>query len=265
MAHPVSLKALAESKAEGIQKATYFKVSPHLVTFEQGFNLRDEDDELHAYIDQMEAAMRAGAYIPPIDVSVVDGKIVVREGHCRTRAARRIEGYMLEARQVRGNEVDAVYCMMGSDQKKPFSPVEVARGYLRLINMGQDVAAIAARLGLHRSTIENALTLAEAPQAVQTMVKAGTVSPSLAIKTVREHGSAAPAKLAEAVAVAQSKGKTKATPKHVPKAPAEPAPDARAMLELVRKLAALSPLATPKREQIADLITTARNILGITV
>jgi len=262
MAHPVSLKALAESKAEGIQKATYFKVDPNTVEFEEGFNLRDEGPGLDAYIDQLEAAMRAGAYIPPIDLSVVDGRRIVREGHCRTRAARRIEGYMLEARQVRGNEVDALFHMMGSDQKRTFSPVEVARGYLRLIHMGQDVAAIAARLGLHRSTIENALTLAEAPQAVQTMVKAGTVSPSLAIKTVREHGTAAAVTLRDALAKAEAMGKTKATPKHVAVDPFKP--DAKAALDLVRKLAALSPLATPKREQIADLITTARNILGIT-
>lgn len=31
-----SLKALAESKAEGIQKATYFKVRPDLVELEPG-------------------------------------------------------------------------------------------------------------------------------------------------------------------------------------------------------------------------------------
>ena len=97
MNRPVSLKALAESKAEGIQKATHFKVDPHTVEFEPGFNLRDEGPELDAYIDQLEAAMRAGAYIPPIDLSVVDGRRIVREGHCRTRAARRIEGYLLEA------------------------------------------------------------------------------------------------------------------------------------------------------------------------
>ncbi len=43
---PVSLKQLAEGKAEGIQKATYFKVDPDVVEFEPGFNLREEGPEL---------------------------------------------------------------------------------------------------------------------------------------------------------------------------------------------------------------------------
>ena len=261
--NPVSLKALAESKAEGIQKATYFKVDPNTVEFEPGFNLRDEGPELDAYIDQLEASMRAGAYIPPIDLSVVDGRRVVREGHCRTRAARRIEGYLLEARQVRGNEVDAVYHMMGSDQKKTFSAVEVARGYLRLINMGQDVAAIAARLGLHRATIENALTLAEAPTAVQSMVRAGDVSPTLAVQTVRKHGAtAATAKLTEAVQTAKAAGKTKATAKHVePKPRGQTTPDYTVLYDFARDVAGMSLITTPTRAEFEALVTRAKGLL----
>lgn len=69
-----SLKALAESKAEGIQKATYFKVRPDLVELEPGFNLREEGPELDEHIERLYHAMKAGAYIPPIDVAVVAGR-----------------------------------------------------------------------------------------------------------------------------------------------------------------------------------------------
>ena len=254
---PVSLKALAESKSDGIQKLTAFKVRPDVIIFEPGFNLRDEGPELDAHIDQLEVAMRAGAYIPPIDVSVIDGKIIAREGHCRTRAARRIEGYMLEARQLRGNEADAIFHMLGSDQRLNFSPVQVARGYLRLVNMGQDVSAIATRLGLHRSTIENALTLAAAPVAVQSMVTAGTVSASLAVKTVRKEGTKAPDKLKQALDAAQASGKAKVTAKHV-----EPKQPANAFVEFVKTVATMNPLVTPRREEIAGLIAEANKLLG---
>lgn len=265
---PVSLKALAESKADGIQKATTFKVRPDAVEFEVGFNLRDEGPELDAHIDQLEAAMRAGAHVPAIDLSVVDGRMIVRDGHCRTRAARRIEGYMLEARQVRGNEADAVFHMLGSDQRKSFSPVEVARGYMRLVNMGQDVAAIAARLGVHRSTVENALALADAPVAVQSMVAAGNVSASLAVKTVRKEGTKAAATLAKALDTAKAAGKTKATAKHVePKPrgqtlPPPPAAPSNGLVEFVTRIADMNPIATHRREEVVDLITTARRLLG---
>ena len=215
-----SLKSLAESKADGIQKATYFKVRPDVVEFEAGFNLREEGPELEAHIERLYLAMKSGAYIPPIDVSVVGARIVARDGHCRTRAARRLlaEGveYLLEARQLRGNDADAVFHMLGSDQGKHFTPLEQGRGFLRLINMGHAVAEIAARTGLHRSTIENGLALAEAPAAVQQMVAAGKVASHTALKTVRKVGAEKAAEtLAKGVQEAEKAGKTKATGKHL--------------------------------------------------
>lgn len=264
----LSLKALAESKADGIQKATYFKVDPNIVEFEPGFNLREEGAELDAHIERLYQAMKEGAYIPPIDVSVVEGRIVARDGHCRTRAGRRLraEGveYQLEARQLRGNEADSVFHMLGSGQGKSFTPLEQGRGFMRLVRFGFDVAAIAKKTGLHRSTVENGLALAEAPVAVQAMVATGQVSSSLALSAVREHGPRATARLQEAVAVATAAGKTKATAKHVERAPtAKPSatrvePDPLRVFAL--KVADLSPLATPKREHMADLITEARQL-----
>jgi len=263
MATAPSLKALAESKADGIQKATTFKVDPHAVHEEPGFNLRIEGPELDAYVDQIEAAMRAGAYVPAIDLAVIDGRMILRDGHCRTKAARRIEGYLLEARQIRGNECDAVFHMLGSDQRKSFSPVEVARGYMRLVNMGQDVAAIAARLGLHRSTVENALALADAPLAVQGMVAAGEVSATTAVKTVRKHGTQATEKLAEAVKTAKAAGKAKATPKHVePKPRGQTLPPPDAFRAFVERVAAMSTVARPSREETDKLIADARALLA---
>ena len=37
-----SLKALAEGKTDGFQKAAYFKVRPDVVELEPGFNLRGD-------------------------------------------------------------------------------------------------------------------------------------------------------------------------------------------------------------------------------
>jgi ParB family chromosome partitioning protein len=220
-----SLKALAEGKTDGIQKATIFKVRPDVVELEEGFNLREEGAELDEHIERLYHAMKAGAYIPPIDVAVIEGRVLVRDGHCRTRAARRLvaEGidYQLEARQLRGNDADAVFHMLGSGQGKHFTPLEQGRGFLRLINFGHTVAQIAARSGLHRSTIENGLALAEAPAAVQKLVAEGKVASHTALKVVRkEGGEKAVKKLVEGVKAAEAQGKAKATGKHL----AEPKP-----------------------------------------
>lgn len=263
-----SLKSLAEGKADGIQKATYFKVRPDVVEFEPGFNLREEGPELDAHIDRLYVAMKGGAYLPPIDVSVVGERIIARDGHCRTRAARRLwsEGveYLLEARQLRGNDSDAVFHMLGSDQGKNFTPLEQGRGFLRLVNMGHSVAEIAARTGLHRSTVENGLALAEAPAAVQQMVAAGKVASHTALKTVRKVGAEkAAATLAAGVQEAEKAGKTKATAKHIeaPKVRASAVTDeaVATLVSLARSVAKLNHDA-PARQDLARAVELAKTV-----
>lgn len=280
MSTPVSLKQLAEGKTDGINKATYFKVRPDLVEFEEGFNLREEGAELDAHIERLYLAMKEGAYIPPIDVSIVDGRVVARDGHCRTRAARRLmsEGieYMLEARQLRGNEADSVFHMLGSDQGMKFSPLAQGHGFMRLVRYGHDVAAIARRLGLHRATVENGLALVESPVAVQKMIAAGEVSAHTALKAVRAHGTQATAKLAEGVKVAKAAGKKKATAKHIEpkakKAPAAPpaapqaAPIAQGvgapLFELAQRVAALDTSKPLPVLALVSLVQAAKAITG---
>lgn len=214
-----SLKYLAESKVEGVQKATYFKVDPKVVEFEEGFNLREEGPELDAHLEAMYAAMKAGAYFPPIDVIVVDSRIVARDGHCRTRVAKRLveEGtpVLLEARQVRGNEAEQVFHMLGSAQGKAFTPLEQGRGFFRLIRYGMTVTQIAERTGMHRTTIDTGLLLAEAPVEVQRMISSGKIATQVAVDALKKHGSKAADHLGAVVARASAAGVTKVTRKHV--------------------------------------------------
>lgn len=209
-----SLKALAEGKTEGITKATTFRVDPRLIKFEDGFNLRSEGDELDLHINRLYLAVKAGAFIPPIDVSVVNGEIIARDGHCRTKAAVRIREempeYTLECRQLRGNDSDAVLHMLGTGSgSKPLTPLEQGRGFLRLINMGLKATEIAAKLGLTRVTIDNGLALAEAPQEVQKMITDGEVSSTVAREALKAGPDAVTA-LKDAVVTQRAKAATPA-------------------------------------------------------
>lgn len=272
-----SLKALAEGKTDGFQKAAYFKVRPDVVELEPGFNLREEGAELTEHIERLYHAMKAGAYIPPIDVSVIDGRVLVRDGHCRTRAALRLlqEGteYLLEARQLRGNDADAVFHMLGSGQGKHFTPLEQGRGFLRLINMGHTVAEIAARTGMHRSTIENGLALAEAPVAVQKMVAEGKVASHTALKTVRKVGAEkAVETLAKGVKEAEKAGKKKATAKHIdgPKERGQTLPpkgkaktDEPLVTRRVVKMGETVETSTMTASQVAAFLVLAKTVAGL--
>lgn len=215
----VSLKSMAEAKADGIQKATYFKVDPEILEFEAGFNLREEGDDLSAYLESLYQSMKAGAAVPPIDVSVVDGRVIVRDGHCRTRVARRLKSegieYLLEARQYRGNDADCVLHMLGTAQGKALTPLEQGRGFLRLVRYGMSVVQIAERTGLHRNTIDNWLILAEAPSEVQQMLSRGEVAALVVVDAVRKHGSKAGEYLGKKVEAVKASGEKKVTKKHV--------------------------------------------------
>ncbi len=217
-----SLKAIAEAKVDGFQKATYFKIHPDKIEFEPGWNLRSEGPELDEHLDRLYTAMKAGASVPPIDVTVEDGRVTVRDGHCRTRAAQRLvaEGidYVLEARHYRGNESECVLHMISSSHGKALSPLEAGLGFQRLIRYGLDVAAIAARTGLSRTTIDKGLLLAEAPVAVQKMIAQGKVAANTAAQVIKKEGrSNSEAVLKKSLEKSESLGKTKVTAKHLPK------------------------------------------------
>lgn len=212
-----SLKALAESKTDGISKVTTFRIDPTLVQFEEGFNLREENPELTDHINRIEKAMEAGAFVPPIDVTVADGVVTVRDGHCRTRAALKVRKlnpeFTLECRQLRGNDAEAVLHMLGTGSgQKPLTPLEQGKGYLRLIRMGMKPTEIASKLGVSRVTIDNGLTLAEAPAEVQQMVANGEVSSTTARDAIKQGAEGVKA-LTKAVKEHRKEPKTKANGK----------------------------------------------------
>lgn len=187
---PTSLKALA-AKQDGISRTDSFRIDPNLIELEKGFNLREENDELKAHIDRLYHAMKAGASVPAVDVQIVDGVPKARDGHCRIRAAKRLRkeepDFTLECRQLRGNDVDALFHMMGTGTGgKALSPLEAGKGYLRAIKMGIKPAEIAARLGVSVVTVSNGLTLAEAPAEVQQMIAAGEVSATTARDAIKQ-------------------------------------------------------------------------------
>lgn len=189
---PASLKALAEDKSfSGVTKTTSFRVDPNLITLEEGFNLREEGPETDAHIERLYLSYKNGAFVPPVDVSVVDGKITAREGHCRTRAAIRLRlevpEFTLECRQLRGNEADYVLHMLGTGTGgKPLNPLEQGNGFKRLLNYGLTPTQIATKLGVTRVTVDNGLALAEAPVAIQEAIRKGEVSATTAREAIRQ-------------------------------------------------------------------------------
>lgn len=188
---PQSLRLLARNKTEGVSEGTIFRVDPNLIKFEKGFNLRDEGPDLEEHIERLYQAYKAGDMVPAVDVTVDDkGVIVARDGHCRTKAAKRWHKedptFTIECRQFRGNDADAVIHMLNSGTGgMRLTPLQEGRGYLRLLKMGKTVVEIAEARHVSRVTIDNGITLAEAPSEVQKLIVEGKVSSTEARKAVK--------------------------------------------------------------------------------
>ncbi|WP_095145688.1 hypothetical protein [Burkholderia contaminans] len=203
-----SLKQAAGDKEDpSVSKRTEFYVDPETLVLEEGYNLRRETKALRESIQQLKIAYINGATFPAIDVEMVNGKRVVRDGHRRTRAVLEAiaEGYparRLEAREWRGNSVESLLHMLGTADAMALSTLEKGIGYLRLVKFGWTKAEIASKRNVSLPHVDQALMLANAEPDVQQIVAEELVTVNVAIETLREHGKNAGAVLREVIETA---------------------------------------------------------------
>jgi len=214
-----SLKGMAADSANtSVKKTDRFKVAPHLLKEDPGFNLRDYDDpDTIEHIERFAQSYAAGQYVPPLLLRVADnGDIFVVEGHCRRRGAllaitRGHDIPFLNADQFNGNDLERIEVMMTSSEGLKLKPLAQAFGILRLHRMGQSNDAIADRLHRSAANVEQLLKLATANHDVHHLVREGKVEAYTAIDALRKYGEQTGEYLAGLLADVQTKGGTKVT------------------------------------------------------
>ncbi len=107
---------------------------------------------------------------------------------------------------------------------KPLSPVELGIVVRRLLGYNMTKPDVARHLNITGRYVDDLLVLDGAPAKVKDAVRAGKLSATLAVQTVRQHGEAAPAVVEQATKAAAAAGKSKVTPKQMA-AKAEPKKD----------------------------------------
>ena len=115
------------------------------------------------------------------------------------------------------NQEGRVLLALEMSSGKPLSIMEQATGYKFLRDeSGYTLEAVAKAVGKSRQHICDCLALLnDVPEEIQEMVSVGSISPTEALRVFREDGEEATQIIENAVEVAKSKGKTKATAKHV--------------------------------------------------
>lgn len=158
-----------------------------------------------------------------------DGKAWLTDGHRRLGAAlyamehlgAEIKSVPVQTEDRYASEADRVLSQLVRNNGKPLSPIEHARVYKRLIDLGWTERQIAESIGRSTQWVKNLLELHAAPTEVAQMVRSGQVSATLAMDTLKKaggNGEKAVKELAGAVEKAKAAGKTRATAKHMDRA-----------------------------------------------
>jgi ParB family chromosome partitioning protein len=193
------------------------KVDPRDLVLPDGWNTRDETDELNAHIDMLAQSIAEIGVRKPIEVKLENGKLVVKDGFCRTRATMRaIKVYNADIKTVPvvsvdryASDEDLILNQIISNSGKALTTMEQAKVFKKLLDLGWKQGDIAKKVGMSNGRISQILDLLTMPAQVQAMVSAGSVSPSLAQATVKAAETPAQATVALQAAVdkASSEGR----------------------------------------------------------
>jgi ParB/RepB/Spo0J family partition protein len=218
-----SKKTGLASISEG--RSDMFRVNPKHIKVKMGWNGRDFNDPANIeHVDQLAQSIAEIGVKEPLTVSWEDGQAWLVDGECRLRATlRAIEVYKADIKTIPiktedrySNDADKLFSQIIRNSGKPFTAMEQAKVYKRLLDMGWQQNDIAKKAGISAARISQILDLLTMPEPIKAMVTNGQVSASLAQATIRDHNpQVATQVLQDAVATAQADGSNKVRPRHV--------------------------------------------------
>ncbi len=214
----------AQPQGQEPEKLYLYSVDPLSLEEEDGFNLRYYDDpKVIAHIEAFCASYLSGRHVPPMVVHADgEGRLTIIEGHCRRRGLhlaieRGARIPLVSVIPFQGNDAQCVELMLRSAQGLKLETLDIARGYLRLVNMGYTPAAIATSQNKTLARVEQLLLLATAGERIQALVRSGLVSADAAIEALQTHGEAAWEALNQRLDKARLEGRLRITRTSAPR------------------------------------------------
>lgn len=183
----------------------------------EGFNKREDGDRTREAAEELFNFMLNGGRVPPLEVTArEEGGVWVVEGHRRTAAYTRLKESGKPVDKVHimpfvGNDVDRLARIMTSNSQLPLTPYEQAGVVKELAAFNLSTAEIAKLVNKSPAHVDKLLTLASANHDVQSGVKSGEVSLSVAASRVKEFGDGAGEVIEKDKARAKAEGKARVT------------------------------------------------------
>lgn len=188
-------------------------------------NIKEEWNQREEYgdIDEIKAFIRSNGVmkLPPLLLYNENGTFFIMDGHRRHRAIRElIDEERLEIKAIpcqflpKSSSIEEQLALqITRNSGKPFTILETTKVVVKLINFGWTPEDVALKIGKSVTHINQLLKLHSAPAALKNLVKEDKLSPTTGLDILSKNpdieGAIAEAK--NAIALAESNGKTKAT------------------------------------------------------
>ena len=192
-----SIDAFKKLHPEGLQKVMneVFLADLDLLEEEEGFNPRDYNSP--ATIAHIESLAKQWAddpsQIPSLRVIIKEGRILVRDGHCRRRGAllarsRGTEIKRIRCERVTGDELAQNMMVLTSQEGLKLDDIARAKMYQRLIGFGHTIEELAAHLNRSGQHVRDVLEVGQLPMSLQGKISQGIISSHLAVELFTLHG-----------------------------------------------------------------------------
>jgi len=189
-----------------------------------GFNTRVKDDDYNERVKTLAESITAHGFFDdkPFAVTMIEGDdtIYIFDGEHRFDAAKIAsldtefpDGLPIAWAKDGATVRDLTIHLAHGNNGERLNMVELASVVRRMRGLDMNKDEIAAALGRTTRHVDNLFVLADANATVRKAVASGKIAGAEAVKLLRKDKATAPAKIAEAIAKAEEKGKAKATPK----------------------------------------------------
>lgn len=210
-----SIKDIADGRSD------MFRLDPRKIKVKANWNNRDfANPENLEHVAMLKASIAIVGVKEPLTVYMDGGEVYLSDGECRLRATMEaiaagtdIKTVPVKIEDRYSDEAEKIFSQILRNSGKPFTPLEQAKTFKKLLDLGWMAKDIAEKSGITAGRVSQVLELLTMPAPIKAMVIAGQVSANMAMTAVREHNPAAAVQvLKDAVHEAQQQGRTKAKP-----------------------------------------------------
>lgn len=223
-----SIKNISDGRSD------LYRLSPDKIHVKEGWNSRFVDfDPTDPEDIALANSIAVNGVKQPVSIYMEDGVAYLSDGHRRLGAVKyaldpangiavtaSLAALSVLVEPKEGSEADRVFSQIIRNQGKPFTGLEQATVFTKLLGLKWTEEEIATKAGVSVQRVRDLLELnKKAPANVKKMIREGSISATLAITTLKKSkgdGKKAAELLGQAVTKAKTEGRAKATAKHVP-------------------------------------------------